>query len=120
MFLAKSRAKNDRSNQNEFLQSLAEKRRQLNDQAPESIATCARTDAKPINRDLQMKYDIAKNEEGPLRKTVKLEDDTTAEENVKSSSTAQDEEGLLSAKHPGLDRRLNDIETHLAVRYGTS
>ena len=27
-------------------------------------------DAKPVDRDVQIKYDIAGNEEGPLRRTV--------------------------------------------------
>ena len=35
------------------------------------ISSCARVDAKPVDRDKQMKYDIAKNGEGPLTKTVK-------------------------------------------------
>lgn len=35
------------------------------------ISSCARVDAKPVDRDKQMKFDIAKNGEGPLTKTVK-------------------------------------------------
>lgn len=62
-----------------------------------------------------MKYDIAKNEEGPLRKTVKPEG---RPETLDVPDSLKEEEGLLSSKHPALDGRLNDIETHLAVRYG--
>jgi hypothetical protein len=46
-------------------------------------------------RDLQMKYDIAKDE-GPLRKTIN------------------------TASKTGLDERVRNLETHLAVRYGES
>jgi len=33
------------------------------------LTSCARVDAKPIDRDKQIKYDIAKNEAGPLTRT---------------------------------------------------
>ena len=33
------------------------------------LTFCARVDAKPIDRDKQIKYDIAKNEAGPLTRT---------------------------------------------------
>jgi len=68
--------------------------------------SCARTDAKSINRDLQMKYDIAKNEDGPLRSTLRTE---------KTSST---EQLTTSAHQTVLESRLWDVEDHLAVRYG--
>ena len=78
--------------------------------------TCARTDAKPQNRDLQMKYDIAKNEDGPLRRTMKgsglQNDDTDFNKGNQNSS------GENADRHPGLAERLGNIETHLAVRYG--
>jgi len=86
-------------------------------------------DAKPLDRDVQMKYDIAKNEEGPLSRTVRLSE---PEKNPKRKQKTQDPESrtdakvgftqsqddLTSDRHPGLDERLSNIENHLAVRYG--
>jgi hypothetical protein len=127
-FLAQNRARNDASNRTEFLQSLAEKRRRINadpedsDMASmaETTSSCARTDAKALDRDVQMKYDIAKNEEGPLRRTIKVP--ATAQDIPKSKSkqrrTTVNEDSLSRERHPGLDERLVNLETHLAVRYG--
>jgi hypothetical protein len=85
------------------------------------VPSCARTDAKPLNRDLQMRYDIAKNEEGPLRRTIntKVKMDpspTPAPTNIKVEPS--DEDRMTPEKYPGLDERVRNIETHLAVRYG--
>ncbi|EMD37698.1 hypothetical protein CERSUDRAFT_154500 [Gelatoporia subvermispora B] len=122
-FLAKNRGRNDASNRAEFLQSLAEKRRQLAEagvpDAEAPASSCARTDAKPQNRDVQMKYDIAKNEDGPLRKTLKHlagtnESDKGQEKQISGMSSGD----LPTAeRHPALDERLRNIEAHLAVRY---
>ncbi|KAK0443768.1 hypothetical protein EV421DRAFT_1803181 [Armillaria borealis] len=49
-YLSRNRAQNDASNRAEFLRP----------------TSCARTDAKTLDRDTQMKYDTAKNEDGPL------------------------------------------------------
>ncbi|KAF7361611.1 hypothetical protein MVEN_00504300 [Mycena venus] len=78
-FLAQNRAKNDASNRAEFLHSLAEKKRKRadNDDGAD-ISSCARTDAKTIDRDVQMKYDIAKNSDGPLRRTTRQKAKATA------------------------------------------
>ncbi|KAI0645795.1 hypothetical protein C8Q79DRAFT_1071341 [Trametes meyenii] len=126
-FLARNRARNDASNRKEFLLSLAEKRRRLNengDFAPlEPSPSCARTDAKTQNRDLQMKYDIAKNEDGPLRRTLKSE--TVDESSGASGSTTHAPSGSTNdsndcpsaGRYPALDERLQDIEKHLAIRY---
>ncbi|RPD78723.1 hypothetical protein L226DRAFT_598555 [Lentinus tigrinus ALCF2SS1-7] len=119
-FLAQNRARNDASNRNEFLLSLAEKRRRLNengDSTPSaSIPSCARTDAKTQNRDLQMKYDIAKNEDGPLRRTMKTgQPDTVAAQAGNKSTVDASEES--AQRYPGLDERLQNIEKHLAIRY---
>ncbi|KDR67590.1 hypothetical protein GALMADRAFT_147122 [Galerina marginata CBS 339.88] len=82
-FLSRTRARNNASNRAEFLHSLAEKRLKLaksigeeNGQGREGskeheVTSCARVDAKPIDRDKQITYDIAKYGEGPLTKTVK-------------------------------------------------
>lgn len=79
----------------------------------ESIASCARTDAKTQDRDVQMKYDIAKNEDGPLRKTMKAPATDPVQKNHRSSDGVP-----TSESHPGFDERLQNVETHLAVRYG--
>jgi hypothetical protein len=76
-----------------------------------------------------MKYDIAKNEEGPLSRTVKLPEPVKSakgKQKAKDSESHMDtkvsfwqsEEDITSDRHPGLDERLSNIESHLAVRYG--
>ncbi|PSR73210.1 hypothetical protein PHLCEN_2v10931 [Hermanssonia centrifuga] len=125
-FLAQNRARNDASNRNEFLLSLPEKRRRLEesglyDANNGPIASCARTDAKTQNRDLQMKYDIAKNEDGPLRKTMKSHDDgIAAKTDVPLVVKAEEAESVITGeRYPAFDERLRNLEAHLAVRYGT-
>ncbi|KAK0487185.1 hypothetical protein IW261DRAFT_1558176 [Armillaria novae-zelandiae] len=88
-YLSRNRARNDASNRAEFLR-------------PPSDTSCARTDAKTLNRDTQMKYDIAKNEDGPLRRTMKK---------------TVDEEKADEAESPALSERIANVETHLAVHY---
>ena len=128
-FLAQNRARNDASNRNEFLLSLAEKRRRLNENGDvevTSVPTCARTDAKTQNRDLQMKYDIAKNEDGPLRRTVKAggasadvkTDALTSAALEREMNGAEAQDYPSAARYPELDERLQNIERHLAVLYG--
>ncbi|OSD06967.1 hypothetical protein PYCCODRAFT_1403824 [Trametes coccinea BRFM310] len=123
-FLARNRARNDASNRNEFLLSLAEKRRRLNENgefvSSEPIPSCARTDAKTQNRDLQMKYDIAKNEDGPLRRTLKSGAPAAAELSVNASvdnTMTQTEIVPTAERYPALDERLQNIEKHIAIRY---
>ncbi|TFY73905.1 hypothetical protein EWM64_g10107 [Hericium alpestre] len=126
LFLAHNRARNDASNRNEFLH--AQKRRRLGsaDQSMSPVAddderapSCARTDAKTVNRDVMMKFDIARNEEGPLRRTMKTEEHEpklgTLDEKAKARIVG--ENGLTAERHPGVDERLQNIETHTAVRY---
>ena len=63
-----------------------------------------------------MKFDIAKNEEGPLRRTLKVE---VKHENDRSTDKVIESDQMVTAnRHPGLDERLNLLETHLAMRYG--
>ncbi|KAI0675395.1 hypothetical protein C8Q78DRAFT_966200 [Trametes maxima] len=126
-FLARNRARNDASNRNEFLLSLAEKRRRLNENgdsvASEPAPSCARTDAKTQNRDLQMKYDIAKNEDGPLRRTLKSEPgDANSGTSRSTTHGSGDSTGLTNdypsaERYPALDERLQNVEKHLAIRY---
>ena len=53
-----------------------------------------------------MKYDIAKNEDGPLRSTLRTEATSSAEQPSDSNQSI-------------LENRLRDVEDHLAIRYGT-
>ncbi|KAL4078285.1 hypothetical protein V8B97DRAFT_2003522 [Scleroderma yunnanense] len=112
-FLAENRARNDISNRSEFIQSISEKRRRLNiDQNSENdLPSCARTDMKQLDRDQQMKYDIAKNEDGPLRRTMKGSSRTETGE----PSVALSDHSETKDQH-ALDERLKNIETHLAFR----
>ncbi|KAK0464737.1 uncharacterized protein EV420DRAFT_1745013 [Desarmillaria tabescens] len=90
-YLSRNRARNDASNRAEFL-------------CPTSETSCARTDAKTLDRDSQMKYDIAKNDDGPLRRTTKK----GKEEKGKQKT---DEES------PAIFERIANVESHLAVHY---
>ncbi|EJD03187.1 uncharacterized protein FOMMEDRAFT_20354, partial [Fomitiporia mediterranea MF3/22] len=152
--LRQSRKRNDASNRTEFLQSVAEKRRRLNtlgessSSAPDkdpnnilspevqeggvndnmdvdvSLSSCARADAKSQDRDFQMKYDIAKNEDGPLKRTMKREQVDNDSSGVIVSATPQSRISMdrnghepTAGKHPELAGRMETIEDHLGVRF---
>ncbi|GJJ06296.1 hypothetical protein Clacol_000487 [Clathrus columnatus] len=128
-FIAQNRARNNLSNRNEFLR----KRRRIVTTADDTgvttevdTPTCARTDAIPINRDAQIKYDIAKNEHGPLTRTYKpgrnSENQQYRRTNEaiiigKAVSKPPETEQPTLQKHPGLAERFSNFEDHLAVRY---
>ncbi|PCH36061.1 hypothetical protein WOLCODRAFT_108131 [Wolfiporia cocos MD-104 SS10] len=122
-FLARNRARNDASNRTEFIQSIAEKRRRLNpsgnDNSQPVISSCARTDAKTQDRDVQMKYDIAKNEDGPLRRTLKADLDHEPKTHISSKldKPVVDGSSPSADRYPALDERIGNIESHLSVRY---
>ncbi|KAG7098483.1 hypothetical protein E1B28_000428 [Marasmius oreades] len=138
-FLSRKRSHNETSNRNEFLLSIAQKRANLSEilaTDTNDIASCARTDARPVDRDSQMKYDIAKNEDGPLRRTMKKRNTggnnlsqsslsstkgkgkaQSKEANTSNASSLPQSVAILPERHPGLDERLSNIETHLSVRY---
>ena len=139
--MAKNQARNDASNRAEFLSSLAERRKRQRGEEDEGgdsshppidsgdakgsdiecqkTRTCARADAKPIDRDTQMKYDIAKDDWGPLSRSAKagLLSEIPLEVEVKPIIKEIDEE-FTFARHPGLDERLKNIEDHVAIRFG--
>ena len=84
---------------------------------------------KTIDRDTQMKYDIAKNEDGPLKRmmkgvgTAKVSDEVQSKGNKPGIAVPRSTEGdvamsLTPERHPALDERLCNIEKHIAVRYG--
>lgn len=125
-FLAKNRVRNDASNRTEFLQSLAEKRRRLEEQSvslssDSEVPSCARTDARTVDRDVQMKYDIARNEDGPLRRTLKpkLDSEDVDDPGVSKPPSVGAAYTPNAERHPGLDERLRNVETHFAINYGT-
>jgi hypothetical protein len=123
--LARNRARNDASNRAEFLHT---HRRLHTGEASKVLrpgegegdevesASCARTDARTVDRDVMMKFDIAKNEEGPLRRTLKVE--MRDEVNRPADKTIEGDHSVTANRQPGLDERLKNLETHLAMRYG--
>ena len=143
--MAKNQARNDTSNRAEFLSSLAERRKRerveedeggdsahsidsSSDIGGQQTRTCARVDAKPIDRDAQMKYDIAKDDWGPLSRSAKagllsekgkipLEGEAM-ETKPKTTIKKEIEEEVIFADHPALDERLKNIGDHIAVRFG--
>lgn len=113
--LARNRARNDASNRAEFLHTYGCLHTSEASEGDEvESASCARADAKTVDRDVMMKFDIAKNEEGPLRRTLKVE--MKNENNRPTDKTTTD--SVTANRHPGLDERLKNMETHLAMRYG--
>ncbi|KIY73611.1 hypothetical protein CYLTODRAFT_341990 [Cylindrobasidium torrendii FP15055 ss-10] len=121
-FLAQTRARNDASNRSEFLQSLQEKRAATGSM---DVDSCARTDAKHVDRHEQIKYDVVKND-ASLRRTMKKSADP-APESRKGKERALDEDWhkpytefdqrVNAEKHPGLNARLLDVEAHFGVHY---
>ena len=148
--MAQNQARNDASNRAEFLSSLAERRKRQRvgeaegddrstDQSnatsleidAHKTGSCARADAKPIDRDAQMKYDIAKDDSGPLSRSAKAgllsengkintseATEITPKTSMGATTTVVNDEEVTSARHPGLDERLKNIEDHIAVRFG--
>lgn len=116
--IAKNRARNNISNRHEFLrkrQSVATNSDGSRDSSVMDVdmPTCARTDAIPVNRDIQMKYGVAKNEGGPLMRTVKSnQNESDPSRDPKSKGKA------LLHGHSDLLERFSNLEEHLAVRYG--
>ena len=64
------------------------------------LASCARVDVKPIDRDKQIKYDIAKNEAGPLTRTRVIEDSPSDFVNVPSTSAMESTSHSSTAPSP--------------------
>lgn len=94
-FIQAKRNELDESNRTEFLNR---------HETSADDVTCARTDAREINRNIQMKFDIVNNEDGPLARS--LIHNTATAQPVNSSSNSAD-----------LSERLNNIQEHLNVRF---
>jgi hypothetical protein len=72
-----------------------------------------------------MKYDVAKNEDGPLRKTVapRTAGSGTSTQVKETASggrgqLADSKDDVSAERYPGLDERIRNIEAHVAIRYG--
>ncbi|KAF7723109.1 hypothetical protein EC973_002339 [Apophysomyces ossiformis] len=71
--------------------------------------TCARADAREINRNIQMKFDIVNNEDGPLARSMLA--------NAASRSIYGEEAASSNATEKSADSRLRPIEEHLNVQF---
>lgn len=105
-FIQAKRQEVDASNRAEF----------LNRPDPSSAdVTCARTDAREINRNIQMKLDIVNNEDGPLaRSLLSSSDHVRIGEQSGSSSLSSNN------SNEGAIERIRNIEQHLNVSFNTN
>ncbi|CAG8578143.1 15535_t:CDS:2 [Acaulospora morrowiae] len=86
------------SNRAEFL------KKSNNYDSPEDVLSCARSDAAEINRNIQMKFDVVNNDDGPLARSTF------------SSSQRNDRVKRHLIELPsGVEERLQNIEKHLAI-----
>lgn len=134
--LAMNKARSGRSNTQEFLRPV--KRRRANhadvyepfsNMQDEGDSSSARTSTIKVDRDVQMKYDIAKNPEGPLGRTMhgKLAKHDPREvegqgsggvlSNLLKAALAAPETPTMP-RHPGLQERFDNVEDHLRIRWG--
>lgn len=134
--LAANRARSYRSNTEEFIhvskrQRLSEPISNIEDTPMQDLesSSSARTSAKKVDRETQMKYDIAKNPDGPLGRTMQSKLVTQERRDGLGQGTGG---SLISpllkaalaagtptiARHPGLQERYDNIETHLGIRWG--
>lgn len=143
--LARNRARNNVSNTLEFLRPTKRRRvggepasmevdgAEVEEDTMIPAPTSARTDAIKVDRDVQMKYDVATaaHGHGLLKQTVQA----AARDHPTMMDDGQGTGGIRAAKgpkrritldpnmptlerHPGLEGRFRDIEDHLFVRYG--
>ncbi|CAO3679213.1 unnamed protein product [Umbelopsis ramanniana] len=94
-FIQAKKSEVDASNRTEFM-----KRKETG----ESDVTCARTDAREIDRSIQMKFDVVNNEDGPLARSL-----VTSANHVSVGSTVH--------KGSGAEERLQNLEQHLNIVY---
>ncbi|RUO96824.1 hypothetical protein BC936DRAFT_141406 [Jimgerdemannia flammicorona] len=108
-FIQVKQAEIDASNRAEFLRR--------KDPSEDDI-TCARTDAREINRNIQMKFDVVNNEDGPLARSL-------AHGKAAAAAAAEEEQrgrrggaGEMRGVSGGTGERLKNLEEHLSVRFG--
>lgn len=94
-FIQAKKSEVDASNRTEFM-----KRKETG----EPDVTCARTDAREIDRSIQMKFDVVNNEDGPLARSL-----MTSANHVSVGSTVH--------KGSGAEERLQNLEQHLNIVY---
>ncbi|KAH8548125.1 hypothetical protein BGW37DRAFT_508347 [Umbelopsis sp. PMI_123] len=94
-FIQAKKSEVDASNRTEFM-----KRKEPG----ETDVTCARTDAREIDRSIQMKFDVVNNEDGPLARSL-----VTSANHVSLGSTMH--------KGSGAEERLQNLEQHLNIVY---
>ncbi|RCH91654.1 hypothetical protein CU098_007007 [Rhizopus stolonifer] len=97
-FIQVKRNELDESNRTEFLSR--------HDPTADDI-TCARTDAREINRNIQMKFDIVNNEDGPLARSLQTFHD------LKANAVPSDKNIQTGAD---ATERLQNIQDHLNVK----
>lgn len=104
-FIQAKRNELDESNRTEFLSR--------HDPSADDV-TCARTDAREINRNIQMKFDIVYNEDGPLARSLS----TFNDKKQHSKDTASLSNSNNSSEKVTVDatERVNNIEQHLNIR----
>ncbi|RUS25226.1 hypothetical protein BC938DRAFT_472454, partial [Jimgerdemannia flammicorona] len=107
-FIQVKQAEIDASNRAEFLRR--------KDPSEDDI-TCARTDAREINRNIQMKFDVVNNEDGPLARSL-------AHGKAAAAAAAEEEQrgrrggaGEMRGVSGGTGERLKNLEEHLSVRF---
>lgn len=84
--------------------------------------TCARADAREINRNIQMKFDVVNNEDGPLaRSLVPTVPDKQQHQQQKSIYTIGNRESNNDHKNQvatqAMEERLGNLESHLNVQF---
>lgn len=134
--IATNRARSLRSNTREFLRPNKRPRTYSNasgdyssmDTAEDSRS--ARTSTVKVDHDVQMKFDTAKNPDGPLGRTILGKTSVVEPRDGPGQGTG----GVLSqrllsalasasptiARHPGLRERYDSLESHLAIHWGES
>jgi hypothetical protein len=95
-FIQAKQSELDESNRTEFLSR--------HDPKADDV-TCARTDAREINRNIQMKFDIVNNEDGPLARSLLAFNDKSKSNETTETAVAAD-----------TTERLNNIEEHLNIK----
>ncbi|KAI8372248.1 hypothetical protein EDC96DRAFT_500443 [Choanephora cucurbitarum] len=96
-FIQAKRNELDESNRTEFLSR--------HDLTTDDV-TCARTDAREINRNIQMKFDVVNNEDGPLARSLQVH------HQKQTSST--------DPNIPDMSERLQNLQDHLNVKIDTT
>ncbi|KAI9478188.1 MAG: hypothetical protein EXX96DRAFT_601164 [Benjaminiella poitrasii] len=94
-FIQAKRNELDESNRTEFLNR--------RDPTADDV-TCARTDAREINRNIQMKFDVVNNEDGPLARSRMI---TNPAESVSNN---------LIKTSIDMSERLENLEEHLNIK----